>query len=131
MFDKLGKLFQPQSNRPYKLFQIEPSLECNLECVMCPWRELRPEAAVMSWNTFTRIAEYLPLAEAVDFTGGGEPTTNPRLVEMVRAAKEAGCAVGFSTNGTLLDRDLAEMLVALGQDWISFSVPRTSFTARI
>jgi len=89
---------------------------------MCPWRELRPEEAVMSWDTFTRIAQYLLLAEGVDFTGGGEPTTNPRLAEMVRVVKEAGCEVGFSTNATLLDRDLAEMLVSLGQDWISFSV---------
>ncbi|RME74229.1 MAG: radical SAM protein [Chloroflexi bacterium] len=122
MFDKLGKLFQSRPQRPYRLFQIEPSLECNLDCVMCPWRELRPESAQMSWETFSRIAAYLPLAQGVDFTGGGEPTTNPLLDEMVRSAREAGCTVGFSTNATLLDQGLAETLVALGQDWISFSV---------
>lgn len=122
MLDKLGNLFQPKVKRPYNLLQIEPSLECNLACVMCPWTELRPEVAQMSKDTFVRIAVYLPLAKGVDFTGGGEPTTNPRLPEMVRVAKEAGCEVGFSTNGTLLDRSLAETLVSLGQDWISFSV---------
>jgi len=93
-----------------------------LECVMCPWRELHPEEALMSANTFAKIAAYLPLAAAVDFTGGGEPTTNPRLAEMVRQAKEAGCEVGFSSNSTLLDRSLAETLISLEQDWISFSV---------
>jgi MoaA/NifB/PqqE/SkfB family radical SAM enzyme len=41
---------------------------------------------------------------------------------MVREAKAAGCEVGFSTNGVLLDRELAEKLVAAGLDWISFSV---------
>lgn len=122
MFQKLGSMFQAKGNRPYKLFQIEPALECNLECVMCPWRELRPEEAIMSTNTFDRIACYLELTIGVDFTGGGEPTTHPRLPQMVRRAKEAGCEVGFSSNGTLLDRSLAEILVALGQDWISFSV---------
>lgn len=122
MLDKLGNLFQSKAKKPYHLFQIEPSLECNLECVMCPWRELRPEQAQMTPETFERIAAYLHLAREVDFTGGGEPTTNPRLPDMVQRVKEAGCQVGFSTNGTLLDATLAERLVSLGQDWISFSV---------
>jgi MoaA/NifB/PqqE/SkfB family radical SAM enzyme len=120
MLDKLGRWFQP--NRPYKLFQVEPALECNLECVMCPWSELRTDGARMSWGTFTRVAQYLHLAEEVDFTGGGEPTTHPRLPDMVHTAKEAGCKVGFSTNGILLDSGLSKTLVSSGIDWISFSV---------
>jgi MoaA/NifB/PqqE/SkfB family radical SAM enzyme len=121
MLDKLGSLLQSKT-RPYKLLQIEPSLECNLECVMCPWSELRPDTAQMSWDTFACIAENFHLAGGVDFTGGGEPTSNPRLPDMVRVAKEAGCEVGFSTNGTLLDRGLAGTLVSLNQEWICFSV---------
>jgi MoaA/NifB/PqqE/SkfB family radical SAM enzyme len=121
MLEKLGNLLQ-SNRRPYQLFQVEPSLECNLECVMCPWSELRPDAAQMSWDTFNHIAQYLHLAEGVDFTGGGEPTSHPRLADMVRVAKEAGCEVGFSTNATLLDRSLSGILVSLGMDWISFSV---------
>jgi len=89
---------------------------------MCPWSELRPDSAQMPWETFTHIAQYLHLAESVDFTGGGEPTTHPRLPDMVRLAKEAGCEVGFSTNATLLDRTLSETLVTLAMNWISFSV---------
>ncbi len=122
MLGKLGQLLHRKERRPYKLFQIEPSLECNLGCVMCPWRDLRPEQATMSGDVFSRIAGYLPLAEAVDFTGGGEPTMNPRLPDMVRVAKEAGCEVGFSTNGTMVNPDLAQTLLELGLDWISFSV---------
>jgi MoaA/NifB/PqqE/SkfB family radical SAM enzyme len=89
---------------------------------MCPWSDLHPEEAQMSWETFTHIAQYFHLAQGVDFTGGGEPTTHPRLPGMVRAAKEAGCQVGFSTNGTLLDPGLSKTLVSLGIDWISFSI---------
>jgi MoaA/NifB/PqqE/SkfB family radical SAM enzyme len=120
MLDKLGNLFLPK--RPYRLFQVEPSLECNLECVMCPWSELHPDHAQMSWETFTHIAQHFHLAQDVDFTGGGEPTIHPRLPDMVRTAKEAGCHVGFSTNGTLLDPGLSKTLVTLGIDWISFSI---------
>jgi MoaA/NifB/PqqE/SkfB family radical SAM enzyme len=122
MFDKLGGLLQLKRRRPYRLFQVEPSLKCNLACVMCPWGKLHSEAGLMAWDTFARIAANFRLAQEVDLTGGGEPATHPRLADMVRVAKEAGCEVGFSTNGTLLNSDLAETLVSLGQDWISFSI---------
>lgn len=122
MFAKLSKLFQAPARRPYHLFQVEPSLACNLGCVMCPWREMRPELAVMSWDVFSRIAENFHQTEGVDFTGGGEPTLNPRLVDMIRVAKRAGCEVGFSTNGTLVDADMAASLIFLQLDWISFSI---------
>lgn len=124
MLNSLRYLFQPK--RPYTLFQVEPSLECNLECVMCPWSDLRPEAAQMSWDTFTHMAQYFHLTQGVDLTGGGEPTTHARLPDMVRTAKEAGCEVGFSTNGTLLDPGLSETLVWAGLDWISFSIDAAS-----
>lgn len=112
--------------RLYRLFQIEPSLECWLDCVMCPWSELRPPNATMPWETFERILPYLPLTENVDLTGGGEPLKNPRLLDMVRAAKAAGCRVGFSTNGTNLAARLAAGLLEAGLDWISFSVDAAS-----
>lgn len=122
MLDKLGRFFKPTPRRPYRLFQIESSLACNLACVMCPWSDMRPDQGLMSWDTFSRIAENLHLAEGVDLTGGGEPTINSRLFDMVRVAKEAGCSVGFSTNGLKLTAELAETVISLGQDWISFSV---------
>lgn len=108
--------------RPFRLFQIEASLDCSLECVMCPWLEMRASGAMMSWGTFSRIVESFHLTESVDLTGGGEPTKNPLLPEMAAAAKAAGCETGFSTNGNRLGRPLAEQLVDLGLDWISFSV---------
>lgn len=108
--------------RPYKLFQIESSLKCGLSCVMCPWSGLRASAGVMAWATFERIADNFHLTESVDLTGGGEPLTNPAIPDMVWKAKGAGCEVGFSTNGVHLTPDLAEKLVCLELDWISFSV---------
>ena len=111
-----------QPKRPYKLFQIESSLSCGLSCVMCPWSNLRATAGVMAWPTFEKIAAHFQLAEAVDLTGGGEPLQNRAIPEMVKVAKQAGCEVGFSTNGVQLSLELAETLVKAGLDWISFSV---------
>lgn len=122
MLRKLRGFFQSDSGRPYRLFQIESSLRCNLDCVMCPWADIHTPKAVMSWDTFSRIAQNFHLTHSVDLTGGGEPTLNPRLFDMVRAAKEAKCEVGFSTNGTRLDAEAAKTMLALGQDWVSFSL---------
>lgn len=126
LIKKFNRLLQPKPARLFKLFQIESSLECNLECVMCPWNELRPTEATMSWETFERLIPYFELAEGVDLSGGGEPLKNPRLVEMVQAAHQAGCEVGFSTNGVKLTAEMAERLVDAGLDWLSFSVDSAS-----
>lgn len=126
MIQKLSQVFHKKTQRPFNLIQIEPSLECTLDCVMCPWSELRPKEANMSWETFTRIMPYLPLATSVDLTGGGEPFRNPRLLDMVQAAKQAGCEVGYSTNGTRLLPEVSKRIIDLGQDWISFSVDAAS-----
>ena len=89
---------------------------------MCPWVALRENDELMARETFSRIAENFHQAEWVDLSGGGEPLLHPRLPEMVRIAREAGCEVGFSTNGVLLGPSLAEEFVATRLDWIAFSV---------
>jgi MoaA/NifB/PqqE/SkfB family radical SAM enzyme len=121
MLNRVRRWTNKTGKRPYSLFQIEPTMLCNLECVMCPWTEMRQPGSEMSAATFARIAEFLPLAAGVDFTGTGEGTLHPRLVEMVRTAKAAGCTAGFSTNGVWLDEALALGLIDAGLDWISFS----------
>ncbi len=93
---------------------------------MCPWTEIHTQGGNMSWGTFSNIARYFPMTRGVDLTGGGEPLQNPHLLEMVRAAKDAGCEVGFSTNGVTLHPEVSEALVSLGLDWISFSVDAAS-----
>lgn len=126
MISEIRQIFQRMKQRPFQLFQIESSLDCSLACVMCPWTEIRSPGAMMSWEMFMHIAPYLDQTTSVDFTGGGEPLKNPNLVEMTRVAKEAGCEVGFSTNGVRLTREIAEQLVKHQLDWISFSVDAAS-----
>ncbi len=108
--------------RPFRLIQVESALRCNLRCVMCPWTELRDDDGMMAVETFKELVKAFPLARGVDLTGGGEPLLHPELVNMVRAAAVHDCEVGFSTNGTFLDRSLAADLVDAGTGWISFSI---------
>jgi MoaA/NifB/PqqE/SkfB family radical SAM enzyme len=93
---------------------------------MCPWIDLHTDQKLLSLKTFEHIRSDLYLAKEVDLSGGGEPLTNPHIPEMVRTAKDAGCKVGFSTNGTLLTPSLSETLIDLGLDWISFSFDAAS-----
>jgi len=83
---------------------------------------MRAAGGTMSWETFSRISQYLHLADGVDFTGGGEPTNNPLLIDMLHSAKNAGCQTGFSTNGMRLSSGMSAALLDAGLDWLSFSV---------
>lgn len=129
MFKKIQASLNHRISRKFHMLQIEPSLLCNIRCVMCPWIEHRAAFGNhMNWNTFLKIAEALPMAEEVDLTGGGEPLCFPRIPEMVKIVKAAGCKVGFSTNALLLTEDLSRELIQLGLDWISFSVDAAEAT---
>ncbi|MFH1625643.1 MAG: radical SAM protein [Pseudomonadota bacterium] len=97
-------------------------MRCNLHCIMCPWYEMRSPTADMSWETYEKIAKSFREVEEVDLTGGGEPLIHPLLLRMLTLAKESGCAVGFSTNATLLTPELSEELLHISLDWIAYSV---------
>ena len=59
--------------------------------------------------------------QAVVFSGGGEPTTHPDWLRIVRAAAAAGLKVGMYTCGGLLDAQSAEKL-ALVAAWVVVSL---------
>ena len=101
------------SKTDYRLFQIEPTMRCNLQCVMCPWHDMRSSQADMTWETYLKIAQSFKAVKEVDLSGGGEPLMHPRLLEMAAMAKESGCKAGFSTNATLLTPEISEELIRL------------------
>ena len=121
-FRDILKISFLKPRKKFRLFQVEPTMDCNLKCCMCPWMNLRLPGSSMDWKTFEAAARYFGLAEEVDLTGGGEPLLHPRLEEMVRQVKSAGCMVGFSTNATLLFPDRSQSLLEAGLDWIAYSI---------
>jgi MoaA/NifB/PqqE/SkfB family radical SAM enzyme len=60
--------------------------------------------------------------QLVFLQGWGEPFLNPDLFAMVRIAKEAGCKVGTTTNGMLLDAETIHQVVECGVDVLAFSL---------
>lgn len=101
---------RPDAKRAY----IEVTTVCNLNCSFCIRHAWGDQQGEMSWETFMRIITQLrefPKLRRITLAGFGEPLTHPRIVDMVREATKLGVEVTLSTNGLLLNRDMAEALV--------------------
>jgi MoaA/NifB/PqqE/SkfB family radical SAM enzyme len=79
----------------------------------------------MSLDTFRLLCGVFARCGMVYLQGWGEPLTHPRLFEMVRLAKAAGCRVGMTTNGMHLDSQTCARLVREGVDLVAFSLAGT------
>lgn len=110
-------------------YGIELTRHCNFACVMCPHPKYRPdEKGNMSWDLFRQVVDDVaPYAEIIKLHWVGEPLIHPRVLDMIRYAREATKAQLFlSTNGSLLEGDLAEAIRASGLDKIIFSLDGNS-----
>ena len=117
--------------------QIEVTSRCNIRCVMCPVTVLadRWHAQNLDWELYLRIARAFEHIKYVHLQGWGEPLLHPRLFDMIRVAKEAGCRVGFTTNGTLLGEVASQRLLDLHLDLLAVSIagatPQTHAAIRV
>lgn len=108
---------------------IEATSNCNLLCTMCPRTEMIENGKFwkvknFDFDLYTRLID--EGAEkglcSIKFNYLGEPLMNPRLVEMIRYAKERGIVdVMFNTNATLLTERIAKQLIEAGLDKLFFS----------
>lgn len=125
MLEKLtGILKSKQEGRKFGSIQLEATSECMLKCAMCPRTTFLKEwrSRHMPFATFEKISGYFPLAKHVHLQGWGEPLLHSRIYDMISLAKDAGCEVGFTTNGMLLKEEVSRRLVDLGVDIIGVSI---------
>ncbi|MBL8056916.1 MAG: radical SAM protein [Anaerolineales bacterium] len=103
---------------------IEPTIDCNLDCVTCFRHGWDEPLGRMSDETFAAILAGLreldPLP-TIYFGGIGEPLFHKRTVEWIAAAKALGARVEMITNGTLLTERRGQQLMEAGLDllWVS------------
>ncbi|HNW92472.1 MAG TPA: radical SAM protein [bacterium] len=103
---------------------IETSSLCQMRCPMCMTHLMTQPRGNMPYALFTRLIDQCVAGGvySVKLSWRGEPLLNPRIVDMVRYAKERGIReVAFLTNGERLTEALAEALVGAGLDWLSIS----------
>lgn len=113
---------------------IDPSNICNFKCVFCPTgdeellRLVGRTKGLMSLELFYKIVDDLnqfpKQLEVLHLYKDGEPLVNKSLAEMVRYAKEKGCAkkVETTTNGALLTFERSKQLIEAGLDGIRISI---------
>ena len=125
MMNRTLKILQRlTSNRIFDALQIEVTSRCNLRCVMCPVTALADHwhSQHIRWELFLRIARSFEHTKFVHLQGWGEPLLHARFFDMIQVAKEAGCRVGFTTNGTLLSVLTGQRLLDLKIDLMAVSI---------
>lgn len=103
---------------------VELTNHCNLNCTMCPRRFMTGPRGFMAGSLFTRIIDEIavhPGTVLVPFFRG-EALLHPDFLTMISYAKPRVGSVQLATNATLMDPVIADALVALGVDFVSFSI---------
>ena len=109
-------------------FHLYVTDRCNLNCHYCA--EYDNEArhpALADLKRWTRKARDLGCVHVG--LQGGEPLLYPHIVEVVEHCRSLGLSVSMSTNGFLLEPDLAEVLGRAGLGALQVSIDRASPTA--
>lgn len=120
--------------RPLSIL-CELTYRCNLQCPYCynplALREYREELTTAQWSGILQEAADLGVVQA--HFSGGEPTLRRDLPALVEAAAGAGLYTNLITQGTFLDDDLLDVLIASGLDHVQISIqaPETRLADRI
>jgi MoaA/NifB/PqqE/SkfB family radical SAM enzyme len=104
--------------------QIEVTTRCNASCHYCPRTTYRSfwDNRDLSLENFKTLLPVIADTKMVHLQGWGEPFLHPHLFEMISLTKKAGCKVGTTTNGMLLDGREIDRLVKSGIDHVAFSL---------
>ena len=126
---RLFNLFRSYKGKKTKLaylpvrLWIETTNYCNLQCVMCPNKELKKEEkGYMDFDLFKKIIdEASKFVFEVHLLHRGESLLHPDFFKMIKYAHDAKIVTKFHTNGTLLDEEKSYKLIESGLDQFSFS----------
>lgn len=108
--------------RPVVVWSITRT--CNLRCVHCYSNsETKSYPNELTLEECHRVIEDLAdyKVPAVLFSGG-EPIVHPSFFDLATTARAKGLRLTLSTNGTLIDRPLAERLKSIGFSYVGISL---------
>lgn len=118
---------------PFLIF-LDPSDLCNFKCKFCPtgdpalMKKVKRRPGLMDFDLYKKIVDDLCAFEkpvkVLRLYKDGEPLLNPKFPDMVRYAKDRGCAlqVDTTTNASLLNPEMNLDLIASGLDRIHISL---------
>jgi len=123
----LDRLAAWRAGKPFAPIGVEIDLtnRCNLGCKHCHFAYTHSRSRLAKKETrYLDMGDEMDLrllvrilgemkefgVKSVTFTGGGEPTLYPAFGQAIVAARGAGLEVGLYTNGTLITREMAELI---------------------
>lgn len=113
-----------QERQAYKPLYVKIKLifSCNLRCQMCNhWRQRRePPLPIERWREI--LEDLAALGCRKVHLSGGEPLLRPETTELVYLATSLGLRVSLTTNGTLVSKERAQALVAVGLRGVNISL---------
>jgi MoaA/NifB/PqqE/SkfB family radical SAM enzyme len=114
-------LFRPPV---FDWIQVEVTTHCNAACTYCPHTVYRNSWASrhLPLQAFKKLIPAFSRTRMVHLQGWGEPFLNPDSFAMAKLARQAGCRVGVTTNGTLLERERIIRVVESELDVVAFSL---------
>ncbi len=131
--DKVKKYFDNKNPDPITL-EIDPSNACNHSCPFCISGHLHLSKyksteffnrSILDEEIFRKLVKELVNTDvnAINWTGGGEPTLNPFLGQAIDFIKKnSKIEMGMFSNGSLLQKfNLFEILVK-SLSWIRISI---------
>ena len=97
---------------------------CNLKCVHCYARseDISYDNELTHEQSLAMIDDLADFGVPVLLFSGGEPLVHPRLVEYAQDAVSRGMRAVISTNGTLITREKAKQLKAIGLSYVGISL---------
>ena len=103
--------------------QISLTSRCNLRCKMCNVWENAKETQELSFEEIKSVIDQCSKwgIEEINLCGG-EPLLKENCVEIIKYAKNLKIRVILTTNGTLIDENMAKRLIESGLDIITISV---------
>jgi len=108
----------------------ELTYACNLACVHCLSSSGRRDPDELSTEQCKAVIDELQRMQVFYVNiGGGEPTVRRDFWELLEYATARGVGVKFSTNGSRIDREVAERLAA--SDYVDVQISLDGATAEV
>ncbi|MBF0343560.1 MAG: radical SAM protein [Nitrospirae bacterium] len=95
-------------------FEIDPTNMCNHNCIWCMYDDFLKQEKVFIPNEIFKsiIDEIIDIKTmSVTFTGGGDPLSHPKTIEMLPYIKSKDISVAIITNGGNLNSAKCEIIV--------------------
>ncbi len=119
---------------PFVIF-VDPADTCNFKCKFCPTgdRDLMKKTpgrnfGTMDFNLYKKIiddiCEFEEPIKVLRLYKDGEPLLNPYFADMIKYAKDKGCAerIDTTTNASLLTKKKSAEIISSGLDRINISI---------